>query len=136
MRVLFDLNVLLDVFMDRSPWVDDSKAAVKLVLDRKITGYISAISVTTLFYITRRSVGAEQARDVVERCLAIFEIAAVDQLVLLAALSHRGGDFEDRVQLSSAQAAGLDALVTRDLGGFDGSELPILTPHLLLQKAG
>ena len=38
MEVLFDANVVLDVYLDRAPWVTDSKAAFQLVLDGKIEG--------------------------------------------------------------------------------------------------
>lgn len=134
MKVLFDLNVVLDVFMNRSPWVADSQAAVQLVLDQKAVGYVSAISVTTLFYICRRAIGTEKARLVVERCLAVFEVATVDQAVLLAALAAPGGDFEDNVQLASAQASGVDALVTRDASGFNRTQTPVLSPKELVEQ--
>jgi predicted nucleic acid-binding protein len=131
MKVLFDLNVLLDVFMDRDPWSTDSKAAVQLALDQKIAGCVSAISITTLYYICRRTVGRDQAMIVVGRCIAVFEVAPVNQAILLAAMANRDGDFEDHVQMVSGVAAGADAIVTRDAEGFKGSQLRLFSPKLL-----
>ena len=37
-------------------------------------------------------------------------------------------DFEDAVQVASAIKLGLEAIVTRDLDGFTGSPIPVLSP--------
>jgi hypothetical protein len=43
-------------------------------------------------------------------------------------------DFEDNVQLAAAEAAGLDAVVTRDPDDFRGSPLPIWSPAECRQR--
>jgi predicted nucleic acid-binding protein len=133
MKVLFDVNVLLDVFLDRAPWDVDSKAAFKLALDGRVDGYISAITPTTLFYVARSLVGTDQAFLIVAKCLAVLSVATVDGQVLVDALKVTGKDFEDHVQFTSAEAAKLDAVVTRDAAGFTASVLQILTPAELVR---
>lgn len=127
MRVLFDLNVVLDLVLNRSPWVDDARPLAARVLAGEIGGYVAAISVATLFYIARRSVGNDQALRAVDLCLRTFEVAAVGQATLQYAAGMAGTDFEDNVQVAAALEAGLDLIVTRD-ADFTNQTLPVLAP--------
>ncbi|HXT40309.1 MAG TPA: PIN domain-containing protein [Candidatus Angelobacter sp.] len=128
MKVLFDANVVLDVYLDRAPWASDSKAAFQLALDGKIEGYLSAISFTTIYYLLRKQVGSALALNYVIKALTLFRVAEVDYLVLSAAARVAGSDFEDHVQASSAELASLDAIVTRDPAGFREATLRVLAP--------
>jgi hypothetical protein len=47
---------------------------------------------------------------------------------------REGSDFEDNLQVECAVAAGLDAIVTRDSAGFEGSPIPVLTPTELIAR--
>ncbi|MEH2011546.1 hypothetical protein [Nostoc sp.] len=40
-------------------------------------------------------------------------------------------DFKDAVQVASAIKLGLEAIVTRDLDGFTGSPIPVLSPKVI-----
>ena len=57
MKVLIDANVILDVLLNRSPWVTDSQAVWDANHQRQIHGYVVATTVTNLFYIARKLVG-------------------------------------------------------------------------------
>ncbi len=50
----------------------------------------------------------------------------IDHDSLRAALTLPLKDYEDAVQVASAQANGLEAIVTRDLADFAGATLPRL----------
>jgi hypothetical protein len=65
-------------------------------------------------------------------CLDTLQIVAVTCEILVAADRRAGDDFEDNVQVECAIAAGLDAIVTRDPDGFQGSPIPAITPTQLL----
>lgn len=47
MKVLFDLNVVLDLLLDRAPWAQDAKALVAHVLAGRIDGYVCATAIPT-----------------------------------------------------------------------------------------
>ena len=49
-------------------------------------------------------------------------------------MGRAGQDFEDHLKLSSAVAANLDAIVTRDEAGFRHSPIAVLTPTQLIAK--
>ena len=43
-------------------------------------------------------------------------------------------DFEDSVQVAAAMGTSLDAIVTRDVVGFVGSPVPIMSPDELVNQ--
>ena len=136
MRVLIDTNVVLDVLLNREPWIADARALWQANEEGRVIGYIAASAITDIFYVARRLAGLETARTAVTLCLEAFEICAVDHQVLEQAQKMSGNDLEDNLQIACARLAGLDAIVTRDKEGFSASPTPVLTPAELLGQLG
>jgi predicted nucleic acid-binding protein len=134
MRVLLDLNVVLDLFLVRKPWCDDSAAIWDANSRRQIDAHLSSASFPTLFYLVRKHGGRSLAQRAVTDCLNSLAIVPVDVSSLRLAAMGPGGDFEDNLQVASAVEAKLEAIVTRDPNGFAGSPLPVLTPTEFLAK--
>ncbi len=53
-RVLLDTNVVLDVLLERDPWVVQAKTIWGAHLDHRIAAHITATSLTDIFYLSRR----------------------------------------------------------------------------------
>src|SRR4051812_45087241 len=119
MRVLLDTNVVLDLLLVREPWRIQAEAIAQAGADGRIVAHVGASSITDIFYISRRLVGAEQARRIVQACLDTLQILDATRELLDAAERRAGDDFEDNLQVECAIAAGLDAIITRDTTGFD-----------------
>jgi predicted nucleic acid-binding protein len=134
MHVLFDTNVLLDVLLNRDPWVTQSSAAWQASDEAQIVGHITACTVADIFYIARRLTTLETARAAVRICLEAFEVCTVDRQALEQAEALPGSDFEDNLQIACASLAGLDAILTRDEDGFQAATMPVLTPAELLRQ--
>lgn len=128
-RVLLDVNVVLDVLLDRKPFADASSAVWAAVERGQAEGCLSAHAVTTLHYLNARAVGARMAHDTTDALLSVFDVAAVDGAVLTAALALKWGDFEDAVTAAAARHAKCDAVVTRNPRDFKGSPVRVLTPN-------
>ena len=133
MRVLFDTNVVLDVLLDREPFVEASTQLFSKVENGELIGAICATTVTTIHYLTSKVLDRKQAIDNVQRLLRLFDVASVSRLVLQSALNANFSDFEDAVVYASAQHANVDAIVTRNTQDFTKTTLPIYTPHELLK---
>ena len=133
-RVLFDTNVIIDVLTNREPFVAASKVVWQLHDQGDIDGYLSATSLTNLFYITRKLSHEADAWAGVNVCLQTFTICEVNQAILKYAAMLNGKDFEDNVQIASAYAYQLDFIVTRDKKGFVRSSVPALTPQELITQ--
>jgi hypothetical protein len=58
---------------------------------------LSTSVLTDIFYICRKQVGPDRAKQAVEACLHGFAIIGVDRPVIAAALRLPGNDFEDNV---------------------------------------
>ena len=61
MRVPIDTNVLLDVLLQRDPWVAHSSAVWKAHDQGQVSGYIMACAIPDIFYIARRLTSLEEA---------------------------------------------------------------------------
>lgn len=75
---------------------------------------------------------AEYAKEIVKTILEIFNVADVNMEVLLASLENSGSDYEDSVIYTSAEFAGIDYIVSRDLKGFKKSKIKTLAPKEFL----
>ena len=127
-KVLLDINVVLDIFLARDPWLADSAAVVQAGLDRKAEASLSAASLPTIFYVVRRNASLAKAHAVIKECLDTFSIILVDRAALQMATTLPGSDFEDNLQIACAMEAGLDAIVTRNPRDFVDSPVLVLTP--------
>jgi predicted nucleic acid-binding protein len=131
-RVLFDANVILDVLLDRHPYVEAS-AAVWVAIEAGIAeGMVAAHAVTTVHYLVRKELGVARSRRTILSILRVLSAATVDGAVLQEALQLPSSDFEDSVTAAAARLAGCDYIVTRDPKGFRGSPVRSLTPEAVL----
>lgn len=134
MKILFDTNVLLDVLLSREPWYRDRYTLWQYHDQAKIRGYVTATTLTDIFYIARRYSGPEGALKAVESCLVAFPIIAVGRDELEEALQLPGKDFEDNLQIACASLMDLDVIVTRNAEDYVHATISVLTPAALLEK--
>ena len=127
-RALIDTNVVLDLLLAREPWASEAKPIWDARDDGRLEAYLPASVLTDIYYICRKQIGVDPARAAISECLRRFIILVVDRALLEAALHLAGPDFEDDVQIVSAQASGLRLIVTRNVADFVHSSIPALTP--------
>lgn len=127
-RILFDVNVVLDVITRREPFFRSSAAAWELAETGEIEGMLAAHSLTTLHYLISHQTTREESILAVRKLLHVFQVAAVNQDVIMTALGFGWADFEDAVQMAAAEWAGCDYLVTRNAGDFEPSTVSVISP--------
>ena len=127
-RLLLDLNVVLDVLLDRRPHAEWSLALWTAARKAEIQVFFPAHGVTTLFYLAGRARGAAFARAAATELLAVAAVAPVDEAVLRRALALGWRDFEDAVCAAAAEGTSCDLVVTRDAGGFKDSPVLVVDP--------
>ena len=128
MRVLFDTNVVLDVLLERAPWHTEAQALWQAGDDGRLQAYLTATTLTDIYYVARRLASLEQARAAVQVCLEAFEIVPVTRDTLERGAQLSGSDFEDNVQIAGAESLALDAIVTRDAASFRFSPVAVWSP--------
>ncbi len=132
MRILFDTNIILDVFLDRSPFSLISSQLLSKVERQDIEGYLCATTITTIHYLVEKTLGKKVANDAVDKLLNIYEIAPVNKNIIQKAVAQNYEDFEDGVINESGIVVNVDGIVTRDIKGFKKSKLNIYLPKDLL----
>jgi predicted nucleic acid-binding protein len=130
-RLFLDLNVLLDVILERpgAPMAAQIWAALE---KKRGEGYVPAHGLTTVFYVVSRAQGRAFAKRAVDGLMRVFAVAPVNEDVLRHALTLDWPDFEDAVCAAAAEACGCDAIVSRDPDGFPESPVDVIDPATAL----
>lgn len=131
-RVLLDVNVVLDVLADREPFAADAQAVLGLAEHGVIEGLVAAHTVTTLHYLLAKHLGRAKTKRVLSDLLQILGVVGVDEDRLRHALAMDWPDFEDAVQAACAEKAEVTYLATRDKKGFKRAVSRVVTPGELL----
>lgn len=127
-RVLVDVNLILDVLLDRRPHVTSASAVWAAIEDGRAEGLLAAHAVTTIHYLNAKAVGGRAARETTDALLSVFGVAAVDEGVIRTANALGWQDFEDAVTAAAAQRAKCAAIITRNAKDFAGSPVRVLAP--------
>ena len=129
MRVLIDTNIILDFLQERKPFVEDAVNLFEKIDAGEIEGFISATTITNIYYIIRKAAGIEVAENAISQILNDLQICKVDRTILEQAVALKFRDFEDAVQYACAMAYGVDAIATRDIADFVTGDIPVKLPR-------
>lgn len=133
MRISFDTNILLDAIANREGY-REAQALITLVAERSIEGLIAASSITDIYYIARKAIGDERAREAVRNLLRIFDVTSVDGAICQSALGLPMKDYEDAVLAACSAKANADFIATRDREFLEAeSPVPAKRPQDLLR---
>jgi predicted nucleic acid-binding protein len=128
-KILLDINVILDILLDRKPHVTASSVVWTAVETGRAKGWVPAHGLTTIHYLVRKARGAAAARRTVESIMKVFDVARIDSAVIHRALALGWKDFEAAVTAAAAESAHCDLIVTRDPKGFPESPVRVILPE-------
>jgi predicted nucleic acid-binding protein len=132
LRILVDLNIILDVLQKREPFYEASAGLLAMIETGKIEGFVAAHSITTLFYLVSKDQSPAAARVILTSLMQFLKIAPVDHAVIEAALNMPYKDFEDAVQMVSAMQCKANFLVTRNIKDYQPAPVTAIQPVELL----
>jgi predicted nucleic acid-binding protein len=132
--VFVDTNIILDVLLQNDSFFQDSLKLFQLAELKAVQAYVSASSLTDIFYIARKHLTMRTARSAVSALLGIFHVVGVDGDDLKGALDLPILDMEDALQLWCAEKIHAEALITRDAEGFSHSSIAVLSPADFLES--
>jgi len=132
MKVLVDVNVFLDVLTRRRDWVSSLQVLHLLRHVPALDGWTSALTVPVLYFFRRRVFSEAQARADAQTAIRGLQLVPLTPAILDTAASFSLPDFEDNIQLASAQTIQADYLITRNLKDFQPAPLSVLTPEAWL----
>ena len=132
--ILFDTNIILDFILHREPFFEDSSKALNLAYDKRIIGFVSASTITDLYYIIRKNKNKNIAKNFITDLIEFIEIADVNKEIILQALKSDLNDFEDSVQEQTASVYGIQYIITRNIDDYKLSVVEAITPGFFLEK--
>lgn len=134
MRILLDTCVVVDVLQHRMPFCDDAYAVFLAVANRRIDGFLTAKSLTDIYYLTHRFTHDDkQSRKVLSTLLIPFDVLDTAAIDCRKAISSDITDFEDAVMAETALRTDMDYIVTRNQKDFVKSTIPVCSPSELLK---
>lgn len=125
MNVLIDTNVILDDILNRAPNAESARKISRLVTDELVNGYLTANSLTDIFYIVSKSRDEAIARKTIKNLLLAFTVVSVDGEDCQKAIDLPMRDFEDALVAVCAEKANLDYIVTTDKDFLNGTYLSV-----------
>lgn len=124
MKLLLDINVLLDVLLQRDPWAEPAANLLTRIERGEAEGFIAGHTLTTIHYVVSRARDRQVAAAAVTDLLRFLEVIPIEKMDFSQALVLPMDDFEDAVQAAAALKIGVDYIVTRDEKGFGGLSIP------------
>ena len=135
MKLMIDTNVVLDVLLERPEFYEKSKAVLDLCESKKMLGFVSASSITDIFYLVRRALrSTEETYKVIEALLNIVGVLSVTEADVQRAFLRHAKDFEDCLLAESAKSNNCVGIVTRDSRDFLDFEITLYTPEEIILK--
>jgi predicted nucleic acid-binding protein len=135
-KILIDTNVLLDAITGRKPFYREAQQVINLILDNKAEGFITANSITDIYYIAKKHMKDDDLRSTMRSLFAVFSIIDVLGDDCKKALDFPLKDFEDALLVVCGNKVLIDYIVTRDDKFINASisSLSVIAPKDFLQK--
>ncbi|MDI9470434.1 MAG: PIN domain-containing protein [Bacillota bacterium] len=134
MKALIDTCVILDAMQTREPF---HKAAENILLGsalNKISGCITANSITDIYYIGYRiTKDRKKSLDQINKLLVIFEVLDVNAVDCKNASLSEIEDFEGALLVETAVRHDMECIVTRNIKDFKGADIPVYLPDEFLK---
>lgn len=124
MKLLLDINVLLDVVLERNPWAESAASLLTRVERGEVEGHVPGHTLTTIHYVVSQAKDRHAAAAAVTDLLRFLEVVPIEKVDFSQALVLPMDDCEDAVQAAAALKIGADYIVTRDEKGFGGLSIP------------
>lgn len=128
MNLLIDTNVILDMVLKRSGY-DVSMELFRKAKEAEARAYITASSVTDLFYVIRKEThDTSRTYVIMENIFRLVAVLSVTGKDIQDAFAQKWKDFEDCVQCMTGKNCGMDCIITVNTTDYSDALLPVMTP--------
>lgn len=134
MRLFIDCDVLLDVGLERTPFVEASSILMDYLETNPQMGCIAWHSLSNLYYIASKLNSSEQARAFISDLCNFLYVVPTGNQEVLNALEQPMTDFEDALQCSAALACGAQYIITRNLADYANAPLAAYAPDEFIKR--
>jgi PIN domain len=132
-RIFVDANVLVDLLTERRGFYDDAKKLFKLCKERKITPYISSVSIAIINYLLLKIYNEKKAREELEKIYRLTEILPFHKRIISLAHYSNFKDLEGGFQYFTAKESNINVIITRNQKDFQVNDISIITPKQFIE---
>ncbi len=133
MRVLIDTCVIIDALQARAPFAEAAQKIFIYSANQQFEGYITAKSVTDIYYLTHRLTHSDaETRKILSKLFTLFHVLDTASLDCRKAISSEISDYEDAIMVETAIRSGMDCIVTRNVKDYVKSSVPVYEPSAFL----
>jgi len=129
MIVLIDVDVLIDVALDRSPFGEHAAALLNELERRPGSSYVAWHSLSNFYYLVSPVRGKGTAREFLLDLCRFADVAPASTRSFRYATSLPIRDFEDALQVAAATACGADVIATRNTRDYAASPVRAAKPE-------
>lgn len=133
MKILVDTDVILDVVLAREPHSDASAEVLQRLEAGRARGFVAWHTLANLYYMVDGP--DRQLRNMLKDLLKFMRVPGVSSDEAMRAIELPVKDFEDALQVVSAESAGAEFIVTRNIRDYKNSPVPAKTPARWLKEA-
>ena len=134
MRILVDTNIIIDALTGREPFREAAEQVFLIAANRAEDMYITASSVTDIYYLVRKHLhSTEQSKDVMSKLFELFYILDVTSGDCMDALASEMKDYEDAVITCCAYRSQVDYIVTRNIKDYAVSKVRAILPEKFVE---
>lgn len=132
--ILLDIDVLIDVALDRAPHAAPAAELLTYLERRPRMAFVAWHSLSNFHYLVTPSQGKDDAKQFLRDLTPFVLVAPTHTEAFEFAASLSLPDFEDALQVAAAHACGATRIATRNLRHFRNSPIPARTPAQLLSE--
>ena len=134
MEVLIDSNIILDWFLKRDQFYENSKAVLNKCWFGNIKSFITIHSLCDIYYLAANIFHLEEKKKLIQFLLNRSEIIEENYNSVKAFIDYDFyDDLEDCLQIQSAQNLRLNYIITRNIKDFRYSTVQAVTPEQFLE---
>lgn len=133
-RIFVDSDVILDLLCKRNPFYEYAAEVFTLGDTRKIELVTTSLVFANVFYILRKVLGIEKAKELLRKLRIMISIVPVEEKAVDLALNSGFADFEDGLQYFTARENKIGVILTRNVKDYKERDVLIQTPREYLKS--
>lgn len=138
MKVFIDSDVIIDLLLKRQEFHKQAEVLFDLSAKKEIDLYTTPVAISNAFYIINDVNKRKDSKTLIINLRKLIGILSMDAYEIDNAATSRIKDFEDALQYHCCIRNGIDYIVTRNIGDYKSSDIPVSDPKefLVIYQAG
>jgi predicted nucleic acid-binding protein len=126
-KVFIDSDIILDLLLRRDPFALSAAELFELGSNTTVQLYTTAVILSNVFYVLRKSSGNEKAKKRLYDLRSIVHILPIDEKIVDFGLASEFSDFEDSLHYFAAKENEIPVLITRNTKDYKVKDMAVQT---------